>query len=170
MGKYCLYQGNLSINENEEAALWLIEKVFADIEIPLIIAGKNPSQNIIAAANLKDNISIIGNPSEIEMEELITNAQLNLLPSFSNTGIKLKLLHALFCGRHCIVNNMMVEGTGLENICRIAENEIEFRKQILLFFQQPFTEEQLFDRQQLLKEIYNNKENAKQLIAMIYNK
>ena len=28
IGTYCLYHGNLSVAENEKAALWLLEKVF----------------------------------------------------------------------------------------------------------------------------------------------
>ncbi|MFT3747875.1 MAG: glycosyltransferase [Agriterribacter sp.] len=159
-GTYCLYHGNLSVNENQEAALWLIENVFSNIDIPLIIAGKNPSSQIITAVEKYDHITIIANPSEFQMEELIKNAQVNVLPSFSNTGIKLKLLHALFCGRHCIVNSMMVAGSGLEDICEVVENENGFRRQVKLLFTKNFTLENINTRQEMLKSIYNNKQNA----------
>ncbi|MBN8789710.1 MAG: glycosyltransferase family 4 protein, partial [Terrimonas sp.] len=166
-GAYCLYHGNLSVNENQAAALWLIEKVFSSLNIPLIIAGKNPSSSIIAAADKYDHITIIANPPASQMEELIKNAQANVLPSFSNTGIKLKLLHALFCGRHCIVNNMMVAGTGLEDICLVAENENELIGNIKTFFTQPFTNEDISKRTYLLQQLYNNRQNVKHLMNMV---
>jgi hypothetical protein len=46
-GCFCLYHGNLSINENEEAAIWLLQNVFNQLEIPFVIAGKDPSQNFL---------------------------------------------------------------------------------------------------------------------------
>lgn len=167
-GDFCLYHGNLSVNENEEAAIWLIEKVFSNINVPLIIAGKNPTQKIISAAEKNKNISVIPNPSEQEMDELIRLAQVNVLPSFSNTGVKLKLLHALFCGRHCIVNKMMIDDTGLENICSIADTEINFQFNIQLLFHKPFSTVNISERQNALRSIYNNEENAKKLIKLIY--
>lgn len=54
--------------------------------------------------------------------KLIQEAHINLLPTFQNTGIKLKLLNALFNGRFCIVNSMMTEHTGLEKYCEIADD------------------------------------------------
>lgn len=168
-GQYCLYHGNLSINENEAVALWLAEKVFNNINTPLIIAGRHPSPKLISAGNQKVNVTVIANPSEEKMEELIRSAQINILPSFSNTGIKLKLLHALFCGRHCLVNNMMVENTGLENTCTIAAHATDFQNMVQSLFQKPFTKEEIYARQQIISTIYNNGENARQLTKLIYS-
>ncbi len=47
------------------------------------------------------------------MTELIREAQINILPSFNTTGIKIKLLNAIFNGRHCLVNPAAIAGTGL---------------------------------------------------------
>jgi glycosyltransferase involved in cell wall biosynthesis len=102
------------------------------------------------------------------MEKLIKKAQINVLPSFSNTGIKLKLLHALFCGRHCIVNNTMVEETGLENICIVAEDENDFIIKVATFFSSPFTFQDIANRQLLLTKLYNNKHNTNTLINYIF--
>lgn len=168
LGKYCLYHGNLSVNENEIAAIWLIENVFSRINIPLIIAGKSPSHKIIDAAAGKAHITIVATPSEQEMEVLIQMAQINVLPSFSNTGIKLKLLHALFCGRHCIANHMMVAGTGLEEICTVAENENDFIDAITTLFTQSFANQHISDREHVLQSLFNNTQNAKKLIKAVY--
>ena len=61
------------------------------------------------------------------MQDLISKAQVNILPSFNCTGVKLKLLNALFNGRHCIVNQDAVEGTGLESTCHIATGADDVR-------------------------------------------
>ena len=41
-GCYCLYHGNLSVEENEKAVIWLLENVFNDLSVPFLVAGKNP--------------------------------------------------------------------------------------------------------------------------------
>ena len=167
-GNYCLYHGNLSIAENENAALWLCENVFNGLNIPFIIAGKYSSNKLRLIVQKNKNISLVSNPSDEKMNDLIRNAQINILPSFSSTGIKIKLLNALFNGRHCIVNNATIDGTGLENLCRIVENEKEFRDAIKQLFDEPLTATEIEKREQVLKIEFNNKTNAELLMKWIY--
>lgn len=167
-GNYCLYHGNLSVAENEKAATWLLKNIFNEISVPLIIAGKNPSNKIRRLIHQNLNARLIENPSEEEMNELIINAQVNVLPSFNSTGIKIKLLNAIFNGRHCIVNRIAVTGTGLEKACSIASDDSSFKKNITRLFDHSFTREEIDLRQELLKRLYNNESNAKQLIQWIY--
>ena len=102
------------------------------------------------------------------MQDLIAKAQIHILPSFNNTGVKLKLLNALFNGRHCIVNAAGVDGSGLEKACHIAETSDDFRMQVNQLYYQPFKEEAIQKRQGLLNELYNNEANAQQLISWLY--
>ena len=51
---------------------------------------------------------LLANPAEDEMRDLLAKAQINVLPSFNETGIKLKLLNSLYNGRHCVVNDAAV--------------------------------------------------------------
>lgn len=166
-GSYCLYQGNLSVSENERAAIWLIKKVFASSAFPFVIAGKNPSRSLKKEVERHRHISIIENPTEEKMQQLIEAAHINLLPSFSTTGIKLKLLHALFCGRHCISNANMLEGTDLSEACILAENESEVKSAVQNLYEQPFTAEMVLKRQTLLTRHFNNRLHAKQLADWI---
>lgn len=168
-GSYCLYQGNLSVSENEQAALWLIKNVFSSLEIPFIIAGKDPSYILKKEVQLHAHISITENPSQAEMQQLIEDAQINILPSLTNTGIKLKLLHAVFCGRHCVTNPAMVTGTGVENACAIAEDDNDFKAAIQTLYHQPFTKDAIAVRQALLEKHFNNRVNAAQLVCWIWN-
>ena len=162
-GCFCLYHGNLSINENEKAAIWLLQNVFNQLQIPFVIAGKNPSKKLLKLAHMQQHTCIIANPAETEMQDMIAKAQIHVLPSFNNTGIKLKLLNALFNGRHCLVNLAGVEGSGLENVCNIATDAASFKKIIEELYQQPFVEQEKEKRQGLLQTIYNNEANAKRL-------
>lgn len=166
-GHYCLYHGNLSVAENEKAAVWLIKNVFNELSIPLIIAGKNPSKKIIRLVYQNTNLRLISNPSQGEMNELISKAQINVLPSFNSTGIKIKLLTAIFNGRHCIVNAEQVAGTDLEKICCIADDVNSFKKNIKNYFDRSFRKEDIELREQLLLQIYNNELNARQLMQWI---
>ncbi len=159
-GTYCLYHGNLEVNENEEAAIWLILNVFSTLVYPLIIAGRNPSKQLQKLAEKNKNVSIVASPSETNMQLLIENAQINVLPSFNNTGVKLKLLNALYNGRHCLVNIAGTMGSGLEGLCHIAEDGKDFVNKIEQIFNDPFTQKEIQHRSTALKKLYDNEKNA----------
>ena len=167
-GCFCLYQGNLAVNENEKAADWLLNNVFDTLEIPFVIAGRNPSLPLQTLAHSHSHTCLAVNPTDAEMQDLIKKAQVNILPSFNKTGVKLKLLNALYNGRHCLVNEAGVEGTGLEDLSVIAGSAADFKNKLTQLFHQNFTEEQLQQRQHVLQAIYDNEKNARQLIAWIY--
>ncbi|MEO7048015.1 MAG: glycosyltransferase [Ferruginibacter sp.] len=167
-GHYCLYHGNLAINENQKAICWLLDNVFNDIEIPFVIAGKDPSKKMTEFAEKNSNVCMVANPSERELQDLIVKAQVNILPSFNNTGVKLKLLNALFNGRYCLVNTAAVKGSGLDELCRIAEKPEDFKQQIQQLFKQDFSAIDLDKRKQILQQLYNNADNAEALISLLY--
>ena len=168
VGNYCLYHGNLSVAENETAVEWLLEKIFNRIKIPLVIAGKNPSARLQRLAHQQCHTCIVANPGQDEMKELIAKAQINIVPSFNNTGIKLKLLDALFMGRHVIVNDAAIEQTGLEPACHAGTTPESFQRLIMQLFHQPFCEEEILLREKLLLPHFNNQKNAEALIAWIW--
>lgn len=169
-GHYCLYHGNLSVPENEEAAIWLLNNVFNVIEIPFVIAGKNPSERLGKLAHHLNHTCIVANPDEKEMKDLIKKAQLHVLPSLNETGIKLKLINALYYGRHCVVNKAGVEGSGLNDCCFIANSAKEMQEAILQMFDQPFSENIFTTRIKKLSAVFNNAENAQQQISWIFRK
>jgi len=167
-GCFCLYHGNLAVNENEEAAIWLLKNVFADNETPFVIAGKNPSAKLQKMVHDHANTCLVANPSEKEMQDMICKAHVHILPSLNKTGIKLKLLNAAFNGRHCLVNKAAVAGSGLENYCHIAETAEDFKGRIKDLYEQPFTEQEIQQRQGLLQNLYNNEANARELMTFLW--
>lgn len=166
-GSFCLYQGNLEINENEKAAIWLLENVFNTLEIPFVIAGKNPSKELQKKAHLKSQNCIVVNPSDYEMQDMINKAQINILPSFNKTGIKLKILNALYNGRHCVVNLKAIDKSDLMRICHISNDADEMKKKIIELFKQPFTEKEIDERKELLNNKFNNLKNGHQLMEWL---
>ncbi|MBS1621773.1 MAG: glycosyltransferase [Bacteroidetes bacterium] len=169
-GNFCLYHGNLSVPENEEAALWLLRKVFTKIKTPLVIAGKNPSKGLEKQAHLFRHTCMVANPSQKEMNDLIHKAHINILPCFNKrqTGIRLKLLHALFEGRHCITNDSMIKGTGLEAACHIGTTANAFASIVLQLYHQPFTTEEITLRKKLLGDTYDNEKNIRKFIQYLW--
>lgn len=168
-GCYCLYHGNLSINENEEAAVWLLQHVFHELQIPFVIAGKSPSQRLEHIAHNQDHTCLVADPGEKEMQDIIAKAQVNILPSFNNTGVKLKLLNSLYTGRHCLVNKAGVDGSGLDATCSFAEDAEEFKRVISQLYEKPFDEAIAARRKALLAELNNNEKNAKKIIRLIWD-
>jgi hypothetical protein len=167
-GTFILYHGNLSVAENEKAATWLLERVFHELDIPFVIAGKNPSERLKHLAHAKPHTCIVENPSEAEMNDLIQKAQLHILPSFTSSGIKLKLLNAVFNGRHVMVNNEMITGTGLEKGCQIVNNPTEYKYHAFRLFHKKFTNDDIAVRKELLNTHFNNEAHAKQIMQILH--
>ncbi|MBX2931114.1 MAG: glycosyltransferase [Chitinophagaceae bacterium] len=167
-GDYVLYQADLSVDTNEKVAIWIVENVFRQFNISLIIAGKNPSTYLQKCISGSNNVQLIANPSEEKMKQLIKDAHINLLPSFSNTGIKLKLLNALYNGKFCVVNNNTIEGTGLDNLCYIANDAVTMQQTITKLFQQPFESSEVVKRKQILETMFNNNHNAMQVVEWAF--
>lgn len=167
-GDYCLYHGHLSVPENEKAALWLIKKVFDKVDIPLVIAGKDPTEHLKKLVSTRKHIRLVENPTEDEMQNLIEAAQINILLSFNSTGIKLKLLNSLFNGRHCLVNAAMACGTQLISLCHVADDETEFKSLVKKLFDEAFTKKEIEYRKRILSKVYDNFTNTQSLVQLIY--
>lgn len=165
---YILYHGKLSVPENEKAVLFLIKNVFCKLKHKCIVAGMDPSDDIYKAASSYKNIEIIPNPEQNKMEELISQAQIHTLVTFQDTGLKLKLLNSLFGGRHTLVNSLMLAGSGLDSLCRIANTPEEMISECNRLMEIPVDEKTIAQREKLLFPAFSNKEQAKKLIKMIY--
>ena len=165
---FILYHGKLSVVENERAALFLIERVFRHLRCTCVIAGMNPSRRLIEAAKPYPHIRVEANPDTERMEKLIHQAQIHILITFQNTGLKLKLLNSLFAGRHTIVNTLMLAGSGLDALCHIADTPQEMIQACETLMKQPIDQVSIDQRRNLLYPTFSNKEEGKRLYQMIY--
>jgi len=159
-GGYILYNGNLCVDENIKAALFLINEVAVATEgTKWIIAGNTPAGSLYEAAERAGNVEIIANPTNDEMTRLITGAAVNILTTFQATGIKLKLLGTLYKGGYCIVNDKMIESTGLDALRTIANTPIEMRDAIIRLTRTEISTEEIAERRKVLFEKYDNNRN-----------
>jgi len=160
--RYSLFHGNLSVPENEKAIIWIINslKTVIDITFPLIIAGKNPSVKLKKLCK-NQNIALIANPSELELEILIQEAQIHVLYTSVSSGIKLKLLACIHSSGQILVNDKMVKGTGLERFCTIAKDNKEYKIDYLGLQNSPLSEIEFEKRSRFIKKYFNNVENSK---------
>lgn len=145
-GDYALYHGQLSVAENVHAVEWLVDKVFAGSPHRLVVAGLNPADSLRRKLSRYSNVSLVASPDEEKLQQLIAGAQVNILYTDQPTGMKLKLLHALYCGRHCLVNSAMVEGTGLGSLCTVADTAETMRAELDRLMQTDMDEKQIATR------------------------
>ena len=165
-GNYVLYHGNLSVEENVVAVIYLINN-FAALNIPIIIAGLHPDKSIYKVAANYNNIKIIESPDDDKIHELISNAQVNLLYTFQATGLKLKLLNVLYRGRYVLVNSKMCAGTNLSELCEVADSENDMKDKLIKCFNSDFTQDMIDKRNDVLSEHYNDEINVQSLIKIL---
>jgi len=166
-GEYILFHGNLSVAENLQAVDYLIQNVFSKISQPVIIAGKNPSERLVQKIQKLSNVQLVSNPENDQMENLIQNSHICLIPTFQDTGLKLKLLASLFSGRFCIANQPMIHKTGLEHLCRQADTPTEMINCVNEIFQMEFTSEEIEKRKLILEDTFSNHRNALKIKKLI---
>jgi hypothetical protein len=166
-GEYVLYHGNLSVKENEIAAKWLIENVFAELDLHCIVAGLDPSDKLLKLAEKHSNVTLMPNPEDAEMIDLLRQAQVNIMVTNQPTGLKLKLLNALYNGRFCLVNSDMVKGTSLENLCVVADEPEQMVSEIKRLMEEDFTEDNIEERDAQMRQLYDNEANARKIIEAI---
>lgn len=154
-GDYVLYHGKLDISENYNAAEFLVKKVFKGTDIKLKVAGMNPPRHLVKCIANAPNVELIENPEDDELQELVRNAQINILVTAQATGLKLKLLNALFNGRYCVVNDKMVEGLDINDLCFVANTALEMKTVVADLMTKPFVEEQVAIRKSRMDAFYN---------------
>jgi glycosyltransferase involved in cell wall biosynthesis len=165
---FAFYHGNLSVGENNEAALYLVNTIFRNSAHKLVIAGSKPSAELIKAVKANPSVQLLSDRTPAQIYELVREAQCNILPTFQSTGIKLKLLAALFTGRHCIVNTPMVEGTGLDALCIVADTPEEMKIRLdEAMASDALPPDMLEKRKEFLSRDFSNRTNAKKLIGLI---
>jgi hypothetical protein len=167
--KFCLYHGKLSVAENAKAAIFLIEEVFSKNNLPLIIAGNNPPDTIKKMAAKYSNIQLKTDVSVQEMNQLIRQAHVHVLPTFQATGIKLKLVNALYSGKHVVVNQNMVTGNEFAKFCMVCNTPVEWLNAVDMAFNTSINVELLNQLNTFLQNVYNDNNNAQKIISWLQN-
>ncbi len=167
-GDFILYHGNILVSENVNAAMFLID-TYKDSEYQLVIASSYFNDEVSKEILKYDNIVFHSLVKENDLDRLFQNAHINVLPTFQNTGIKLKLLNTLYQGKFVIANDFMVDGTGLESLCEKANTKEEFLQKTKELFDQEFNQEIRSKREKVLANFSPNV-GAQKMIDIIFKK
>ena len=165
--KYAFYHGNLTVSENIEALRYLIQEVFSKMDVPLVVAGKDAERAVHKIAGKKANLRVFSNPDNKKMNELARKAAVHVLPTFQDTGFKIKLLYSLFTVPFVVVNSMMVSGTDLAPFCEIADTPREMAATITKLISAKVESEKLNARSEFLEAHYSNSRNAQKIISLL---
>ena len=166
-GDFILYHGNVSVSENVKAALFLID-TYKDSNYQLVIASSYVNDELAIEIVKHKNIRFHSLQGEDDLNRLFENAHINVLPTFQNTGIKLKLLNTLYQGKFVIANNFMVDGTGLESLCEKANTKEEFLTKTKELLDKTFDPKIVETRKKILQN-FSPIESAKKIIEVIFN-
>lgn len=167
LGSGALYHGNLAVAENDRAACYLIEEVFSHLDVPLTIAGSGPSKRLKELAKSR-NISLITDADPERMNKMVQEAQINVLPTFQSTGIKLKLLLCLFAGRHVVVNTPMVKETGLASLCYVHDEPEAMAEKIKSLTTAEMSDADISARKSVLEQNFSNEVGARKIIELLW--
>lgn len=166
-GNFILYHGNVSVSENVKAALFLID-TYKDSNYQLVIASSYVNDQLAIEIVKHKNIRFHSLQGEDDLNRLFENAHINVLPTFQNTGIKLKLLNTLYQGKFVIANDFMVDGTGLESLCEKANTKEEFLTKTKELLDKIFDLKIVETRKKILHN-FSPTESAKKIIDIIFN-
>jgi hypothetical protein len=167
-GKYILMHGNLKVEENEKAVFHCIRNILKNINFPVVIAGKDPSDLLRNEISLHPNIILSENPDEAEMDRLQHEAHIHLCYTFQASGLKLKLLNSLYKGRFVVANPLMTEGSGLRDLTLTGESDKELIDIIKSLIPCALDAGQIAKREKIM-EIYDYKQNAVKISSLLSN-
>jgi hypothetical protein len=139
---------------------------------------KNTSYKFVISSNAKvkriseeirkyDNIFLEEIPTKEDLDILFDKAHINTLISFQKTGIKLKLLNTLYKGKHIIANSEMIEDTGLEDLCNLANSKDEILKKTAELFKEELSDLDVQKRSEKL-ENFNPTKSAEKIVDVIF--
>jgi len=153
---YVLFHGNLSIEDNRDACIWIAENILPGLpNIDFRFAGKEPSDTLKEIVTKKGG-QLIANPSNEEMNQLIAEAGVHLLWTDQPTGVKLKFLAALTSSGHLVCSPEMTSGSGISDGFHVINSVQETIDLIPKLLSTPLSETEWQNRTTILKEKYGD--------------
>jgi glycosyltransferase involved in cell wall biosynthesis len=166
-GQHILVHGDFRILDNARAAIEVAMAASAE-GIPCVIAGKSPSEKMQRTLERLSNIRLMPDVSAEVMLRLKQDAQMHVVHSENPSGFKIKLLNALFSGRHVLVQRNIVEGEHLEEVTHAFSNRNELQQLMRMLRDKPMTTVDISRRESLLLPRFSNTVNAQNLINLIF--
>jgi hypothetical protein len=168
VGRYALFHGNLSVPENQKAAYWIMDTLdsILDQHFELVIAGKRPGKKLRVIC-AKKGVRLVADPSDLEMDRLVCEAQLHVLYSPVDSGVKLKLLACLHSSGHILLNSKMLGNKAFKEFCVVADDPKEYKLHFIGLRNKALTEEAFNERKKFLDTHFNNRKNCQTILELI---
>ena len=164
-GYFALFHGDLSIWDNRKAAHFLAG-VFGKLDIPLIIAGRTEDKKLLEKIEAAKNLKFISLETQDQLDDLLQRAHINIFWSSNASGIKIKLLNALYNGRFCLVNKPVVAGSDLEDLCEVVDDEKSLVYKAIQLMDVEFSDEHYLHRKEKMTP-YDKEQNTRRLLEAL---
>lgn len=110
-----LFVGNYNHRPNIDAVEWLLEEIMPVVhkslpEVPVLIAGGNPTENMHALAAQTPGAQVLGHLPEKQLDALYEQCRLCVAPLRYGAGIKGKLISAMEQGLPVVSTSVGTEG------------------------------------------------------------
>lgn len=166
VGKYAIYHGDLRMSDNLRVVLMLID-IFREIyDFQLIIASNSRQDYISKKIEGLKNVAYVPIKNFEHLQQLLMDAQMNLIFSFQKSGTKLKLMNALYNSRFCIVNDNIMDDENVTQLCEFANTKEEIILKIREIQNQSYTDYE--KRRNILETQMNDVTNARSLADKIF--
>lgn len=132
--KRILFIGTLTWEANVDGLLWFLRTVWPELkkdkEVNLDIIGKNPDPRLIALAEKDPQVNFLGFIDDLE--PYYNRSRVFIVPLRFGSGIKVKLLNALYRGLPTVTTEIGIEGLEVQDgVDLFQANEPElFSKQV----------------------------------------
>lgn len=160
LGNYCILHGDFKDPMTSNFAIWLLDQIFSKIDIPLVVAGKYPSNKLEIAAHRKLHTCLVADPSEPELTELISKSQICIHFSLKEHIIDQSTILSMQYGRHIIkIEDEIIQG--------MEAGKEALMNQIKMTFTQPYSEDDLEIRAQELHKLSQDTASVSKIKSII---
>lgn len=171
--KKLFHIGSMDWIPNQEAIKWFLNEVWTAVvakkpTATFHIAGKNMPEEII---NFAASTKGVVNEGEVEnANDFISNNNIMIVPLFSGSGMRIKIIEAMALGKMVIATAIAFEGIAIQHKKNgiVANTANEFKEAIFMSLEHPEVVSSLGQKaRKTIEAQYNNTVIVKQLINFI---
>ncbi len=163
-GNYILYQGDLSVESNQNALLEILKNIPNEPGYPLVVAGRSGDQGFEEKLLKYPNIKREADVSDDKMCELIRDAQVIIIHSRHPAGMKVKIFPALYQGRFIAANENSLTHTNLDKALHIYPSIQDLGSVLKRLRTLEFKPSDLAERVEILSQLPGDQDKAKEII------
>jgi hypothetical protein len=162
---YILLQGNFDVDENKEAADYLLKEIVPQCpNQQFVIAGKSASDYV---KNAPQNVKVVSSPTKRQMYVINDEAKASVVFSNLNAGVKLKILNSLSAGVPVFCNSSLYLDPYLKMNVQQYKSPEELIKLIINADRSTTYREEL---QKNFKSVFNLDHFAHQILSLLVGK